>query len=45
MTEHAANSASPRVLIIGGGIGELALAQGLHQAGIDAAAFDPEARS
>lgn len=40
MTGHISNSVPPRVLIIGGGIGGLCLAQGLHQAGIDIAVFD-----
>jgi 2-polyprenyl-6-methoxyphenol hydroxylase-like FAD-dependent oxidoreductase len=40
MTGHIPDSAPPRVLIIGGGIGGLCLAQGLHQAGIDVAVFD-----
>lgn len=40
MTGHMANGVPPRVLVIGGGIGGLCLAQGLRQAGIDVAVFD-----
>jgi len=43
VTGQISSGASPRVLIIGGGIGGLCLAQGLHQAGIDVAVFDCDA--
>jgi 2-polyprenyl-6-methoxyphenol hydroxylase-like FAD-dependent oxidoreductase len=38
--EDHSNSASPGVLIIGGGVGGLCLAQGLHRAGVDVTVYD-----
>src|SRR5262245_25166179 len=40
MTENVSHGIHPRVLIIGGGVGGLCLAQGLDGTGIDVALFE-----